>query len=667
MALKKILNQEDYINLVNELIEHDKHYYEKCSPIISDLEYDLLLKEIQAWERSHPELILPESPSMRIGESLTEGFKHEQHIAPMLSLANTYSREELTEFVNRIYKLLNTKDIRFCTELKIDGTAISIRYEKGMLTRALTRGDGKAGDDVTANIKTLKTLPLKLSGNNIPDLIEVRGEVFMHKKIFWELNEEREEEGLEVFANPRNAAAGSLKLLDPKEVIKRKLDVICYGIANAENFVSSQYQMHAFLKNLGLPISKEIKLCTSPDDILNFANDIHEKRKNISFEIDGIVVKVDDIANHKKLGFTGKSPRYAVAYKFAPEQAETRIKDITIQVGRTGVLTPVAELEPVFLAGSTISRATLHNIEEIQRKDIRIDDMVIIEKGGDVIPKVVGVDFSKRKKDSIPYEMPNKCPICFSDVIHNKDEVALRCSNPKCKGQVLRRLIYFASKHAMDIEHLGSKVMEALVEKGFVKKPSDIYKLTEVELSQIDGFKEKSIRNLLNSIDESKKPSFNKFIMALGIKYVGAETADLLANFSRNIQTLKNITREELLDIEGIGDIVADAVLEYFQDNENLDEIDSLLSNGVMPQEPKGIKIVDHQFKNKNFVLTGTLKGYTRDEAAQLIKERGGKTSGSISKNTDFVLAGEEPGSKYDKAKKLNVKILTEEEFVSML
>lgn len=669
MKAKKIETQKDYINLVNELIEHDRHYYEKCKPVISDYEYDLILKEIQDWEKNHPDLALPNSPSQRIGESPREGFKHAQHLVPMLSLANVYSKEELIDFISRIDKLLERKNINFCAELKIDGTAISIRYEKGKLVRALTRGNGKTGDDVTSNIKTIKTLPLSLQGSKIPDIIEIRGEVFMRKEIFRQLNKDREEQGLDVFANPRNAAAGSLKLLDPKEVLKRKLDILCYGIANEEDFADSQYQLHGYLKKAGLPVAQEgyYKFCQEIDDILSFANHINEIREKIPFEIDGIVVKADDIFTHKILGFTGKSPRYAVAYKFAAEQAATKINDITIQVGRTGVLTPVAELESVFLAGSTISRATLHNQDEIARKDIRIGDTVIIEKGGDVIPKVVSVDFSKRKEDSKPFEMPKKCPVCSGDAMRLEDEAAYRCRNTKCQGQKLRRLIYFASKAAMDIEHLGSKAMEILVEKGFVSKPSDIYLLNEKMLSRLEGFKEKSINNLLQSIEKSKSCPFSKFIMALGIKYIGAETAELLANFAKDITTLQNITKEELLNIEGIGDKMADCAIEYFKDKNNIEEIKLLLSCGVSPQRPKEIKKTGHIFEDKVFVLTGSLKNYTRALAAGLIKERGGKTTGAVSENTDFVLAGQDPGSKYEKAKKLGIKILSEEEFISML
>ncbi len=667
--MREIKTQDDYIRLVNELIEHDKHYYAKAKPVISDYEYDKLLKEIQKFEKAHPDLVLENSPSKRIGEALTKGFKHGEHLMPMLSLANTYSKDELTDFVNRIYKLLEKKDVKFCAELKLDGTAISIRYENGVLVRALTRGNGKVGDDVTNNIKTIKRLPLKLTGKNIPKVLEIRGEVFMHKNTFMQLNKKRSEEGLDVFANPRNAAAGSLKLLDPKTVSERRLDVICYGIANEENLKDSQYEIHKYLKKISIPTSKEnqFSLCRNIEDILSFAKNIEDIREKLSFEIDGIVIKVDDLNTHKKLGVTGKSPRYAVAYKFAPEQAITKINDITIQVGRTGVLTPVAELDPVFLAGSTISRATLHNMDEIKRKDIRIGDFVVIEKGGDVIPKVASVVLKKRKKDSKPFSMPKKCPICNAEVVHYDGEVAIRCDNPNCQGQKLRRLIYFASKSAMDIEHLGSKVMEALLDNGFVTKPSDIYVLTENMLSQLDGFKEKSIQNLLDSIDSSKKCSFAKFIMALGVKYVGIETAELIADFAKDIKTLKKVKRDELINIEGIGDKVADSVIEYFQNENNLEEIDLLISHGVNPEKPKPKKHTGHVFSSKTFVLTGSLENYTRDEAKKLIKERGGKTSSSISKNTDFVLVGKDPGSKYVKAKKLDIKILTEKEFSPLL
>jgi DNA ligase (NAD+) len=554
-------------------------------------------------------------------------------------------------------------------ELKMDGTAVSIRYENGKLVRALSRGNGRVGDDITNNIKTVKTLPLKLKGKKMPSILEVRGEVFIHKKTFQNLNREREEKGLDVFANPRNAAAGSLKLLNSKEVAKRRLDIVCYGIAEAEEKLSSQFEVHRYLKELGLPTSLEKHFARGRNlkEILKFAEKINADRKKLSFEIDGIVIKVDNLKLHEKLGATGKSPRFAVAYKFAPEQAYTKIDDITIQVGRTGVLTPVAELEPVFLAGSKISRATLHNQDEIKRKDIRVGDFVVIEKGGDVIPKVVSVDLKKRKRKVSPFKMPRKCPICNKEVIQKKGEVALRCINAKCLGRRLRHLSFFASKKAMDIDNLGYKIIEKLVDLGLVTVPSDLYALKKEDLEGIEGFQEKSINNLLNSINDSRDCSFSRFIMGLEIQYVGSETAELLANNFKNLELLKKAKRDDLIAIEGIGDKVADSVVEFFKSEENLKEIKRLLAHGVKPKEEKIVKKVSKNFAGKVFVLTGALEKYTRDEAHALIKERGGKTSNSVSKNTDFVLVGEEPGSKYKKAKELNVKTITEKEFEKML
>ncbi|OGN60096.1 MAG: DNA ligase (NAD(+)) LigA [Chlamydiae bacterium RIFCSPHIGHO2_12_FULL_27_8] len=666
--IENIKNHDEYLQLINELIEHDRHYYVECKPVISDYQYDLLLKKIERYEKSNPSLIAQNSPSRRISETLTHGFNNGDHIQPMLSLSNTYSKEDLSEFIERIYKLLNDTNVNFCTELKMDGTAISIRYEDGILTQALTRGDGKTGDDVTNNIKTIRSLPLKLSGKNIPKILEVRGEVFMYKKTFQELNDLREENGEEVFANPRNAAAGSLKLLDPKIVASRKLDIVCYGVADAENFLSSQFELHHFFKNLKIPTANEkhIKLCQNPEDICLFADYIEKIRHELSFEIDGIVIKVDDLKKHKKLGFTGKHPRYAAAYKFQPEQAKTKILNITIQVGRTGILTPVAELAPVFLAGSTISRATLHNQDEIDRKDIRIGDTVVIEKGGDVIPKVVSVDFSKRE-ESKKFKIPLKCPICFESVIKKEGETAYKCVNKNCSGQKIRKLQYFASKNAMDIENLGIKVVEMLYEKKLISKPSDIYLLDEKKLLNLDGFKEKSIKNLLESIEKSKNPTLSQFIMALGIQYIGAETAEILADRVKTIDNLKKISKEDLLEIEGIGEKASEAIVNFFNDSKNLYEIEKLIELGVKPKKIEEKKFIDKNFEDKSFVLTGTLKDFTRDEAKKIIKERGGKTSSAVSINTDFLLAGEEPGSKYQKAKKLNIKIISEEDFKKML
>ena len=663
-----IKNQREYIELCEELIEHDKHYYDETKPVISDYEYDQKMRALIDYEKKHPDQVLPNTPSQRISEAATEGFKQREHLVPMMSLANTYSEEEVSDFIARVHKGLEKKEVPFCCELKMDGTAISLRYEKGKLVHALTRGNGKVGDDVTANIKTIKSVPLKLSGD-VPDLFEVRGEVYMSLSTFESINAQREEEGLEPFANPRNAAAGSLKQLDSREVAKRKLNLACYAIGEGQSPEPTQYETLHFLKKIGLPISRpdHFARCHSIGEIMEFAEKIQKERPKLPFEIDGIVIKVDNLKSHQILGATGKTPRYAVAYKFAPEQAWTRISDITVQVGRSGVLTPVAELEPVFLAGSTISRATLHNQDEVARKDIRIGDLVAIEKGGDVIPKVVKVDFKKRHHDSKVWKMPKNCPACHTAVIHKEGEVAVRCPNPKCEGQRARRIQYFASKHAMDIEHMGEKVVEQLVEKGLVSRVSDIYLLTENDLAQLEGFKEKSIQNLLESIDKSRKCPLSRFIMALGIKYVGTETAELLADELRDLDHLIECKEEELLGIEGIGEKTAHTIAEHFRDKDNREEIRLLLSHGVTPQRAKKQKIAGHPFSGKVFVLTGSLKNYSRDEAAALIKERGGKTSGSVSKNTDFVLVGEEPGSKYDKAKELKIEILSEEQFKKML
>lgn len=662
------MNKGDYLLLLAELIEHDRHYYDEAKPLISDYEYDQKMRHLIAYEKAHPEDVHPDSPSHRIGEAATKGFAQKHHLVPMMSLGNTYSEEEVSDFIKRVHKLLEKEKVDFCAELKMDGTAISLRYVEGKLVTALTRGNGTVGDDVTANVKTITSLPLKLEGSHIPESIEIRGEVYLTLATFRALNAAKAEEGEEPFANPRNAAAGSLKLLDPRLVAKRKLHLVCYGIAEGQARVDTQWEVHHQLKKWGLPIAgqEHLAICKNGREIMEFAEKIHKKREHLPFEIDGIVVKVNDLSAHSILGSTGKTPRFAVAYKFAPEQTKTRILDITVQVGRSGVLTPVAELEPVSLAGSTISRATLHNAEEVARKDIRIGDLVTIEKGGDVIPKVVEVDLKKRPHDSHPWHMPKHCPICKTKVVTVEGEVAVRCPNAKCVGQRVRKIIYFASKQAMDIEHMGEKVVEQLVEKGLVSRISDIYLLDEEALLKLEGFKEKSAQNLIQSIKASQKCPLSRFLMGLGIKYVGTETADLLAEEAGDLETLLKMKEEEFLDIEGIGEKTAKAVFEFFRDPDNREEIHLLLKHGVHPHLPKK-KISGHPFSGKTFVITGTLPHYSRDEATALIKERGGKVSGSVSKATDYLLLGDDPGSKYDKAKELKIAILSEEQFKKML
>lgn len=660
--------QADYHTLSEEIWEHNRRYYVENAPTISDFEYDKLFDKLLKIEEEHPEWIFPGSPTQRVGEIASGGFPLATHRVPMLSLANTYSDEELQEFLKRIERLLHKKSILYLTELKMDGIAISIRYEKGLLVRAVTRGDGRQGDEITANARTIKTLPLQLSGS-YPDVLEARGEVFMPKAAFAALNEYQHASGKPLFANPRNAAGGSLKLLDPKEVAKRGLAISFYGIAELpDEKIESQFEALRYLKQLGLPVVGDFEHCHTFEEIWAFAKAVEKKRKNLPFEIDGIVVKVDDLATQKKLGITGKNYRWAVAYKFSPEQAETTIHAITIQVGRTGVLTPVAELEPVFVAGSTISRATLHNEDEVRRKDIRIGDYVLIEKGGDVIPKVVEVKKELRPPHTHPWEMPKVCPACGTTVVRCEDEVAVRCPNQaECPAQELKRIIYFTSKGGMDIDHLGEKIVLQLVEKGFVARVSDLYKLTADELFQLKNFKEKAVENVLESLEKSKNVSLAKFLMALGIKHVGAETAELLAEREGSLETIGQMTEEELMNIEGIGPKVAESIVSFFASPENQEEIALLLALGVKPHAQKVKKIEGHPFQGKTFVLTGALQNYTRDTAASLIKERGGKVAGSVSKSTDYVLAGEEAGSKLEKAEKLGIRILSEETFISLL
>jgi len=662
-------SRADYEKLIEEIRKHDRLYYVEARPVISDHAYDQLMQKLEEIEKKHPDWVTPSSPSQRISPALIHGFKQVSHVTPMLSLANTYSKEEIEDFIKRVHKLLEGREVEFCAELKMDGVAVSVRYEKGVLVRALTRGDGRKGDDITANMRTIRSVPLELSGAHIPDVLEVRGEVFMPLHIFQTLNDEIENPE-EKWANPRNAAAGSLKLLDSHEVAKRKLSAVFYGIAEeSSHSIKTQAETHPFMEKLGLPVFDKYfrKLCKNLEEIMTFAEKIEKVRHDLSFQIDGIVIKVNEFRHYDLLGITGKSPRYAVAYKFAAEKAETRIHEITVQVGRTGVLTPVAELEPVFLAGSTISRATLHNQEEVERKDIRVGDTVVIEKGGDVIPKVVEVVLKKRPHGTHPWKMPKKCPACGTPVVHVEGEVAVRCPNNACGEQRVRRLTHFVSKNAMDIEHMGVKVVEQLVEKGLITTFSDIYELTAEELAQLEGFKEKSIHNLLTSIEKSKKTTLPRFIFALGVKHVGEESAELLAEHAGDIHTLTKMVEEDFLALDGIGEKTAQEIAAYFRDPAHHKEIEALLKHGVKPEQMKVVADKSHPFFGKTFVLTGTLQEFTRTQAAALIKERGGKVSNTVTKETDYVLVGEEAGSKLDKAKKLGIPLLDEKNFKAKL
>lgn len=658
---------DDYISLVEEVRSHDFYYYQEARPIISDFEYDKLYKELETVEKAHPDWILQTSPTQNINDAAHPKFKRVEHRYPMLSLANTYSEEEIGDFIHRVEKLLEQKGAKFALELKMDGIAVSLRYEKGVFVQALTRGDGKKGDDITQNVRAIRSLPLKLQGAKIPEILEVRAEVFMPLSVFHALNVAKGKEGEELLANPRNAAAGSLKLLDAREVFRRKLSILVYDIAEQSEYsLSHQHEIAPYLKGLGFPVfdDGEREVATSLEDIIAFAHKIEKKREQLPFEIDGIVIKLDNIAKRKGLGFTAKVPRWATAYKFAPRKAETILEAITMQVGRSGVLTPVAELKPVFLAGSTISRASLYNLDEIKRKDIRVHDIVSIEKGGDVIPKVVAVEHSRRSLSSKPFEVPTFCPSCGTLLKKEESQVALYCPNYKeCPAQNLRKIIFFASKEAFDIENLGIKVVEKLANAGFVQKFSDIFRLKKEDLLSLEGFQERSASQLIEAIEKSKDVPFYRFILSLGIKHVGKGVAEVVANHCKTVEKFVNLQKEELLELEGIGEKVAEAVVMYLEEEAHIKEMDALLSLGVKIMPPKEAKNSSHPFYGKTFVITGTLEHFTREEAAESIKDFGGKVSSSVSSKTDYLLCGKEPGSKLKKASELGIKILTEEEY----
>lgn len=661
------MTKTEYEQLCKEIWDHNRRYYIEDNPIISDFEYDQLLKQLEQIEKDHPDWISPGSPTQRVGEALVGKFPVVKHKIPMLSLQNTYNEEEVADFLKRLHKLLERDSIELTAELKMDGTAVTVIYENGILSRAITRGNGSEGDEITANVRTIGNLPLVIY--DAPDLLEVRGEVYLDHDTFMALNKEKEEDGEPLFANPRNAAAGTLKLLDPAEVSRRGLKIALYAVAqDSSGLINSQHEAFKRMDQLGLPAVPKHALCRSEKEIWDFIHETGRIRPSLPFDIDGVVIKVNSYNDWDQLGATGKNPRYAVAYKFAAEQATTRINEITVQVGRTGILTPVAELEPTLLAGSTISRATLHNQDEIERKDIRVGDWVWIEKGGDVIPKVVKVITERRPTDSHPWHMPTQCPSCGSPVEKIEEEVAVRCPNHKgCPEQRLRRIIFGVGKQALDIDELGEKVTQMLVEHRFVSKLSDVFKLTMDQVLQLEGFKQKSAENLLAGINQARNTTLTRFIHAIGIKHVGKGIAELLGNAAGSIEALQTMTYDQLMEINGVGEKVASSVIEFFADPENCQEVQDLLAAGINIQNPKRIENTDHPFYGKSFVLTGTLEKYSRNEASDLIKERGGKVIGSVSKKTDFLLAGEAAGSKLEKAQQLGVRVLTEQEFIQLL
>lgn len=659
-----------YHTLIKQIAHHDKLYYEESQPEISDYDYDMLVQELKKIEKAHPEFITSSSPSQRLADKPTKGFVQKKHDVPMLSLGNTYTYEEIDAFLERVHKGLDKASCDFFCELKMDGIAISVKYIDGKLNCALTRGDGVQGDDVTENIKTIHNLPHTLKGD-FPPMIELRGEVYMPHQVFNRLNLEKQELGEPLYANPRNAASGSLKMLDPKEVKKRGLEIVFYGLAQADGFkLTKQHELKGFLEKWGLPHQDQnhLKLAKTMSEISSYADYIASIRSKLSFDIDGIVIKVDQISYHDLLGFTAKTPKFAIAYKFPPEVAKTKLLDITLQVGRTGIITPVAELEPTFLAGSTISRATLHNGDEIARKDIRIGDYVFIEKGGDVIPKVKGVDMTSRSLTAKEFHMPQFCPCCGSLLVKREDDVGVFCKNFEgCSEQKIRFLQFFVSKNGLDIEHLGEKVVRALFEKGFVKEPADFFKLDEKKLSELEGFKEKSIKNVLTALKAASRVTLSKLLVSLGIPSVGASLAKELAKKFSTLEDLAHAHKDQLESIEGIGEKSSQAILDFFHDPAKKIMVNHLLQSGMIVENTVLKLIEGHEFFGKTFVLTGTLESFSRDEAKALIEERGGKVSGSVSKKTGYVVYGKEAGSKLEKAKELKVSLLDEDEFKQKL
>lgn len=651
-----------------QLDRWSREYYVLDQPTVEDYIYDKTYAELVAIEEQYPDLITADSPTQRVGGKILSSFEKVTHDIPLYSLNDVFNKEELLAFDQRVQKAIG-RPVDYCCELKIDGLSVSLRYENGEFVRGATRGDGSVGENITENLKTVRSVPIKLKE---PMSIEVRGECFMPKRSFVKLNQKNEEEGKPVFANPRNAAAGSLRQLDSKITAKRNLDTFLYTVADFGPMqATTQYEALEELDKIGFHTNHEKRLCHSIDEVWAFIEEYHEKRKDLPYEIDGIVIKVNDFSLQDQLGFTVKAPRWATAYKFPPEEVETVIEEIEWTVGRTGVVTPTAIMTPVRVAGTTVSRASLHNGDYIQMKDIRLNDTVQIYKAGDIIPEVAQVLLDKRPKDSEPYKMPEHCPVCHSELVHLDEEVALRCINPKCPAQMKEGLNHFVSRNAMNIDGLGPRVLEQMYDKKLVADVADLYKLTEEELLTLDKIKEKSANNILTAIDNSKENSVERLIFGLGIRHVGAKAAKILAEHFGDLETLSRSDFESIIQLDTIGDIIADSVVTYF-DNEEVHELMEELKQAGVNLEYKGIrstqlKEVESPFKNKTIVLTGKLTRFTREEAKETIENLGGKVTGSVSKKTDIVVAGEDAGSKLTKAQELGVEVWTEDQMAEAL
>ncbi|MCY8719150.1 NAD-dependent DNA ligase LigA [Bacillus sp. S10C12M] len=648
--------------------KYSYEYYTLDEPSVPDAEYDRLMQELIVIEEEHPDLRTPDSPTQRVGGAVLEAFQKVTHGTPMLSLGNAFNADDLRDFDRRVRQAVGD-DVAYNVELKIDGLAVSLRYEDGYFVRGATRGDGTTGEDITENLKTIRNIPLKMKR----DLsIEVRGEAYMPKQSFEKLNEERIKNEEEPFANPRNAAAGSLRQLDPKIAAKRNLDIFVYSIAELDEMgVETQSQGLDFLDEIGFKTNQERKKCGSIEEVIELIDEFQSKRADLPYEIDGIVIKVDSLDQQEELGFTAKSPRWAIAYKFPAEEVVTKLLDIELNVGRTGVITPTAILEPVKVAGTTVSRASLHNEDLIREKDIRILDKVVVKKAGDIIPEVVNVLFEQRTGEEKEFSMPTECPECGSELVRIEGEVALRCINPECPAQIREGLIHFVSRNAMNIDGLGERVITQLFEENLVRNVADLYKLTKEQVIQLERMGEKSTENLISSIQKSKENSLERLLFGLGIRFIGSKAAKTLAMHFESLENLKKASKEELLAVDEIGEKMADAVITYFHKEEMLELLDELQELGVntLYKGPKKVKAEDSDsyFAGKTIVLTGKLEELSRNEAKAQIEALGGKLTGSVSKNTDLVIAGEAAGSKLAKAQELNIEVWNEEQLMGEL
>lgn len=657
--------QQRIKELKDLLQQANKAYYNDAQPFMADKEFDEKLKELESLENKF-DLHDPNSPTQRVGGETSSSFETVQHPVPLLSLDNTYNEEELNDFDKRVQKNLEHDNYEYLVELKFDGASLRLRYENGDLVLGATRGDGQKGDDITKNVRTIRNIPLKLTGD-YPAVVEVRGEAFMEREAFARLNQKREEEGLSTFANPRNSTAGSLKMQDPKAVSQRPIRFFAFDLLfDDEDDSLTQWKKNELMKEFGLPVNEYPKVCSSISVVHEVIKEWDELRHKLPYETDGVVIKINQTHLREQLGSTSKFPRWAIAYKFEAEQATTVINDITLQVGRLGTITPVAELEPVLLAGTTVKRASLHNEDEIHRKDIRIGDTVIVEKAGEIIPQVISVVNPDRKDRSPEFEFPKTCPACDSELIKYEGEVAWRCVNPECPPQMRIKIEHFAARDALDIEGLGESVVDQLVSEGLISNYADLYDLTIEQIIPLERMAEKSAQNLIDGIASSKTQPFEKVLYALGIRFVGKTVAKDLAEAFKTLENLQSASEEELLAVDSIGPRIAESVIDFFGNDINQKIVGKLRDAGLQ-FEAEEKELASSKLEGKKIVMTGTLPTLSRNEAKELIEKHGGKTTSSVSKNTDFVLAGESAGSKLDKANELGISVLDEDTFLKMI